>query len=70
VFRWFVAGIAYGRADGAARAPRQKDALMSDKSPRSSTSKKTGKSLKEKRADKKAKADKKSEVESTVEAKR
>ncbi|WP_328394336.1 hypothetical protein [Nocardia sp. NBC_00416] len=43
---------------------------MSDKSPRSSTAKKSGKSLKEKRADKKAKAVKKSEVESTLEPKR
>ncbi|WP_254893652.1 hypothetical protein [Nocardia donostiensis] len=43
---------------------------MSDKSPRSTSAKKSGKTLKEKRADKKAKAVKKSEIESTFDAKR
>lgn len=43
---------------------------MSDKSPRSSMSKKAGKSLKEKRADKRGKGDQPSAVENTMHKKR
>ncbi|WP_305781389.1 hypothetical protein [Nocardia nova] len=43
---------------------------MSDKSPRSTMSKKSGKSLKEKRAEKKAKGVTSSGVETTVEGKK
>ncbi len=43
---------------------------MSDKSPRSTMSKKSGKSLKEKRADKKAKGGAQPGVETTTEGKK
>ena len=56
---------AYCRGNETAEVLQTKDAQLSDKSPRSTMSKKQGKSIKEKRADKKAKS---AATESGVEA--
>lgn len=56
---------AYCRGNETAEVSQTKDAQLSDKSPRSTMSKKQGKSLKEKRAEKKAKS---AATESGVEA--
>lgn len=52
---WISLG-AYCRGNETAEVSRAKDAQLSDKSPRSTMSKKQGKSIKEKRAEKKAKS--------------
>lgn len=65
-----VGRCAYRQQDGHRLGPFIEGPMMSDKSPRSTSSKKSGQSLKEKRAAKRSKADQASQTEAVLHPKK